>query len=270
MCEKKPGRRCSSDAKNTLSSLATTQKKLDAQVTAAQQAEKAAGHNPAEMYAESDLLRDGASLHREKVREAQLNYNATPDGLTELDKRIKRESALLREESYKVSDYDFGDDSDDEVKIDLPGAYKAEIAKKAAEKHRAWQSATLKTLEDAEKQSFAQGLLMAQVIRKRIQDIDAAERKGRWADQDSFVEKMQAYRKVADASPEANKNERQAFARSIIHNEKIKYTSEYSNIKIEDLKAYENDMAAKIYEKEGSSEADMTIYRIARTSRIND
>lgn len=269
MCEKKPGRRCSSDAKNTLSSLATTQKKLDAQVDAAKKAELAAGDDP-NVYNQSDILRDSANTHREKLREARLNYNATPDGLAELDKRIKKESALLREESYKISHYDFDEESDDEVKIDLPGAYKAEIAKNAAEKHRAWQANTLKTLEEAEKQSLEQALFTAQVIRKNIQDKMSAERVGRWEKLDNFIEKMHAYRKVEKANPKANENKRQAFGRAIIQNEQARFTTEYSDIKLDDLRSYEYDISGKIYEKEGHSEGDLILFRTSRMSRVND
>lgn len=269
MCEKKPGRRCSSDARATLSSLSKAQKKLDDQVKAAQQAELTAGDDP-NVYNQSDLLRDNANTHRAKLREARLNYNATPDGLAELEKRIKKESPLLREETYKISDYDFEEETNAEVKIDLPGAYKAEVAKSAAEKHRAWQSNTLKSLEEAEKQSLDQALFTAQVLRKNIQDKISAERKARWEKLDNFIEKMHAYRNVANANPKANENERQAFGRAVIQNEQIKYSAEYNEIKFDDLKAYEDDIAAKIYEKEGHSEGSDTIYRISQMSRIND
>lgn len=269
MCEKKPGRRCSSDARATLSSLSKAQKKLDDQVKAAQRAEFAAGDDP-NVYNQSDLLRDNANTHREKLREARLNYNATPDGITELEKRIKKESPLLREETYKISNYDFEEESDDEVKIDLPGAYKAEIAKSAAEKHRAWQSNTLKSLEDAEKQSLEQALFTAQVLRKSIQDKMSAERVARWEKLDNFIEKMHAYRKVEKAGAKASENERQAFGRAIIQNEQARFTTEYNDIKLDDLKSYEYDIAGKIYEKEGHSEGDLILFRTSRMSRVND
>jgi len=169
MCQRKPGARCSSDAKKTILSVAE-------EVREAEDAFRNAKFAIARSDPDQELDMQLGDARRElfkalaKMNDANLFYNATPEGIKSLEKLLAVSGDSITLKTYELDSIESGQPGLTKVRIELPTEKLLKAKLSLAKDHRAAQSYALEKLTEAELVSPEKAVLLAEVLLKESQD----------------------------------------------------------------------------------------------------
>lgn len=176
MCERKPGPRCSADTYKSLvhanDSLREKKQKL-AELEA--ELDFIDPHAEEEYYQETYELVEKAEGEVEdlktKQQVAKLNYNATPEGLKLLQKRVDEAGDVTVTEHYFSHGENYELKTPFQVNITVPERKILEGQLKAAKRHREWQHTVSKSLTEMETKDAFKALFVAEELNAKVKNL---------------------------------------------------------------------------------------------------
>jgi hypothetical protein len=240
MCDKKPGRRCSSDTKNSMHALQATNDRLDQEM--AEQYTKdseSPDYNGMESSEHADLAYE-YDKNRVKLNEAKLNFYTTPEGMKVLEEKLDTEAGRERMVDFQGTSREDG--SLVEASAKMPAGIVTSAKLHAAKSHREWQKETLESLNEAEENSPEAALFAATELRKNMEKrLKVLKRKQSASDINTNYDAS-----IENYSKTPNTDTRQKLADAYHAHEKHDANVKYAKLKVEDLKSYEADMSKKV------------------------
>lgn len=176
MCERKPGPRCSADTYKSLvhanDNLRAVKQKL-AEFEA--ELDFIDPHAEEEYYQETYELVEKAEGEVEdlktKQQVAKLNYNATPEGLKLLQKRVDEAGDVTVSEHYYWHGEGYELATPFQVNITVPEKQILEAQLKAAKSHREWQHTVSKSLTEMESKDAFKALFVAEELNAKVKTL---------------------------------------------------------------------------------------------------
>jgi len=244
MCERKPGPRCSPDSLKVLEKLTEKVTQLNAEYDEANdEVMNYWGNNHGELdalYMVAGVLQQDLREAEAKLKQSELTYNATPDGIRNLQEALAAAGDETVTRDYSKISIDDDEPEYTEGDVTFPKVYEIRNSLEAAEAHRAWQRGTLNTLAETEKTSVDNAVFIAQGIRgnleKTLKEIKA----------DNIPSTHRIYDAISENKinpTDENKNEIISLVR---RRERKLLHAAYLRMRINDLKSYEKDMLPKI------------------------
>lgn len=252
MCEKKPGPRCSADAQKSIRDLnakienqTAILKQAEKEIDEAEKQFKASGHVGG--YAMLDDAYERAAhyssllgTYRQQLATANLNYNATPEGMKSLEKLMQAAgNSVIQEPASMVpmEEMELFGTKDETIYSPLlkRKLYADKLAN--AESQREWQRTTLKELTKTEEKGkdYAKFVAINLIANSEAQKA-AIEKKNKEVINERYL--LLAKIRREGLTPEhANRLTELEYARK---NLKDQYG--YTQIRINDLESYANDM----------------------------
>jgi len=172
MCQRKPGPRCSADAKKVIVSLRKSvvlykERETKAYLAYDRLASLSSDDFIEEFRYENWLeSRSDTATVISQLEQANLDYDATPEGIESLKKNSQVAGSSVVSKTYLVRTWDNEENplASKEVAIKIPKKDLLEDKLKLAAEHRETQSRVLKILSEAEESSLEKALFLAETL----------------------------------------------------------------------------------------------------------